>query len=264
MTSLRFFVELVGMPLLLLISMAIAMEIGSRVRRNHLSGDDEKDMEGLGVVDGAVFGLMGLLLAFAFSGAAARFDHRRDLITEEANDVGTAWLRIAVLPAADQPAIRQKFREYIDCRLATFQEGADDAAVQKSLSKAGQLQNEIWALATASTARASSTSPAMLLLPSLNEMFDIVTTRSAALMMHPPIVVFILLMVVLTLCSLLAGYRMSGSSKSTHWTGLHRMSFVLILAITYYVIVDLEYPRVGLIRVDSYDQILVQVRQSMD
>lgn len=264
MTSMQFYLELVGMPLFLLVSMAVALEVGSRLRRRHQSGDDEKDMEGLGVVDGAVFGLMGLLLAFAFSGAAARFDARRELITQEANDVGTAWLRVALLPEADQPAVRAKFREYVDVRLSTFKDGVDKASVQKSLDRAGQLQNEIWALCAASSARAPSTVPGMLLLTSLNEMFDIVTTRTAALMMHPPVIVFLLLIAVLTLCSLLAGYRMSGSSRSNHWTGLHKLSFVLILAITYYVIVDLEYPRTGLIRVDDYDQMLVQVRRSMD
>lgn len=252
------------MPLFLLASMLVALEIGSRLRRKHQTGDDEKDMEGLGVVDGAVFGLMGLLLAFAFSGAATRFDQRRDLITQEANDVGTAWLRIDLLPAADQPAVRQKFREYVDVRLATFDDGANLSAVQTNLTKAGQLQNEIWALCTTSAAKAPSTVTGMLLLTSLNEMFDIVTTRSAAMLMHPPMVVFLLLIAVLTLCSLLAGYRISGSSKSAHWTGLHRLSFVLIVTITYYVIVDLEYPRTGLIRVDNHDQVLVQVRRAMD
>jgi hypothetical protein len=58
---------------------------------------------GTGAVDGAVYALLGLLIAFTFSGAAARFDERRGLIVEEANDIGTAWLRLDMLPASAQP-----------------------------------------------------------------------------------------------------------------------------------------------------------------
>jgi hypothetical protein len=100
----------------------------------------------------------------------------------------------------------------------------------------------------------------MLLLPALNDMIDIVTTRSAEKMKHPPLSIWGLLSTVLLLCAMLAGYRIGDSS---HITRLHKTAFVLVLAITAYVIVDLEYPRLGRIRVDAHDVILVDVRESM-
>ena len=77
-------------------------------------------LEGLGAVEGAVFGLLGLLIAFTFSEAAARFNVRRDQIVQEINMIGTAWLRLDLLPAAAQPAIRDHFRRYVDARLSVF------------------------------------------------------------------------------------------------------------------------------------------------
>ena len=62
---------------------------------------------------------MGLLIAFTFSGAATRFDGRRQLIGEEANAIGTAYLRMDLLPQAAQPALREDFRNYVDARLST-------------------------------------------------------------------------------------------------------------------------------------------------
>src|SRR6185369_7365193 len=86
---------------------------------------------GLGAIEGAIFALLGLLIAFTFSGAAARFENRRHLIVEEANDIGTAYLRITLLPAETQPEIRDLFRRYVDARLSVYQ-NVNDISVAKA------------------------------------------------------------------------------------------------------------------------------------
>src|SRR6185436_17454554 len=96
------------------------LEIGRRVGARRLALDPEGAKASTWAIDGAVFGLLGLLIAFTFSGAAARFDTRRQMIVEEANAIGTAWLRLDLLPAGVQPALRDKFRQYLDARLAVF------------------------------------------------------------------------------------------------------------------------------------------------
>jgi len=72
--------------------------------------DPEGARAGAGAVEGSVFGLLGLLIAFTFSGAAFRFDARRQLAVEETNAIGTAYLRLDLLPADKQPALRDSFR----------------------------------------------------------------------------------------------------------------------------------------------------------
>ena len=87
----------------LFIGMAVLLELGRRLRRHHRLRHGDSAGEGVGAIEGAVFGLMGLLLAFTFSGAASRFEGRRQLIVDEANAIGTAYLRLDLLPSAPRP-----------------------------------------------------------------------------------------------------------------------------------------------------------------
>ncbi|MFI5210496.1 MAG: DUF4239 domain-containing protein [Gemmatimonadales bacterium] len=242
----------------LFLGMLALLEAGRIIGRRRQQGDGPA--AGLGVVDGAVFGLMGLLIAFTFSGAAARFDTRRALIVEEANDIGTAWLRLDLLPDSLQPALREKFRQYLDARLAAYRAVPDEAKIQVELARSTALQGEIWALSVAATRQSQGSTAGMLLLPALNAMFDITTTRTVAARTHPPMVIFGLLAALALACSLMAGYGMAGAATRS-W--VHILGFAFILTITVYVIMDLEYPRLGLIRVTSFDSVLVDVRAAM-
>jgi hypothetical protein len=106
----------------------------------------------------------------------------------------------------------------------------------------------------------TSAQPGMLLLPALNTMFDIAATRAAAFQMHPPPAIFGLLGFLALACALLAGFSM-GADRSRSW--LHVVGFAAIVALTIYVTMDLEYPRLGLIRVTDFDRLLVDVRATM-
>jgi hypothetical protein len=98
------------------------------------------------------------------------------------------------------------------------------------------------------------------MLGALNEMIDITATREMATRNHPPAIVFVLLGCLSLVCALLIGYAMSQNAQRS-W--LHTLTFAAIISLTVYVIVDLEFPRVGLIRVDSADDVLLQVRDQM-
>src|SRR5512134_2640513 len=135
----------------LFLSMLILSDVGRRIGMRRLAQDPEGAEVGVGVVDGAVFALLGLLIAFTFSGAAARFDARRQLIVEETNNIGTAYLRLDLLPASAQPAIRENFRRYLDSRLEVYRKLPDIAAAKAELAKAIMLQEEIWRHAVAAT-----------------------------------------------------------------------------------------------------------------
>ena len=86
-------------------------------RRSRLAGEDAH--AGLGAIDGSVFGLMGLLIAFTFTGAANRFHDRRELITQHVNAIGTAWMRLDLLPEDDRVKARDGFRRYVDTVMET-------------------------------------------------------------------------------------------------------------------------------------------------
>lgn len=242
----------------LLAALLALQELGRRlgIRNTRRAGGAAE--AGTGVVEGAVFALLGLLIAFTFSGAASRFDERRQLIVDEANAIGTAYLRLDLLPSAAQADLHETFKRYLDARLAVYRALPDIAAAKAELAHAGNLQQEIWAKATAASAGSQPTT--MLLLPALNEMFDITTTRTMAAQTHPPIVIFGLLFGLAMLSAVLAGYATAGAHER-NW--VHMIVFAVTLAGAVYVIVDIEYPRLGLIRVDAFDQVLRDVRQSM-
>ncbi len=101
----------------LFIALLAFLEVGRRIGRAARQEGKEAGNRLAGAVDAAVYGLLGLLIAFTFSGAAARFEARRHLIIEEANDIGTAYLRLDMLPAEAQAALKEKFRQYVDSRL---------------------------------------------------------------------------------------------------------------------------------------------------
>jgi hypothetical protein len=248
--------------LLLFLGMLVMLEIGRYVGAWRRSRETDADKGGLGTVEGAVFALFGLMVAFTFSGAASRFDEKRMLVAEEANNIGTAYLRLQLLPADSQPRLQELFRKYVDSRLESYRRLPNLKAAEEEMDRSKKLQDQIWKESVRSSTRAGAhPDAAKLLLPALNAMIDITTTRAMALQIHPPRIIHTLLFWLALLCSLLAGHRMSAAQYRS-W--LHILAFVIITVGIVYVVLDVEYPRAGLIRLETSDQFLVGVRNAME
>jgi len=241
-------------------AMIVCLEAGRRMGHKAFGTDDLQRPSGLGAVEAVAFGLLGLLLAFSFSGAAERLDARRAQIVEEANDIETAWLLIDLVPANAQPKLRDAFRQYTDSRIAVYRAfshaGLESAKVEFAHSIA--LQYEIWTKAVGACRDVPHAN--IVLLPALSRMFEIATTRLAATQMHPPTIVFVVLAVISLVCAFLVGYGMGATEVPSR---PHMVVFALIVSFTLYVILDFEYPRMGLIRIDDFDQLIVHVRAFM-
>src|SRR5262245_35265976 len=244
-----------------LFGMLLMLELGRRIGRWRLAAGIESWGTGTGIIDGAAFTLVGLLVTFTFSTAATRFDARRQLTIQEANHISTAWLRIDLLPADVQPGMRDLFREYLDSRLQTYRSLPDLTAAQAQIVRSTGLQRRIWADSVAACERLNTPAVTTLVLGKLNEMFDITTTRTMSAQIHPPPIIYVLLAAAALFSALLAGIAMAGSQQRS-W--MHFVGFAVMLSVTLYVILDLEYPRYGLIRVDAFDQVLVSLRESMN
>lgn len=247
--------------LVLFLGMLILLESGRRLGILRRPSESEGERGSLGTIEGAVFALFGLLVAFTFSGAAMRFNEKRMLVAEEANSIETAYLRLRLVAQPAQSELQELFRKYVDSRLETYRRLPNMQAAAVAMAQSKQIQEQIWTQAVAATGLPKSHPDAgKLLLPALNSMIDITTTRTMALEVHPPRVIYGLLFVLGLLCALLAGYRMA-TGKRRSW--LHILSFVVITVVIVYVILDVEYPRAGLIRLEAGDQVLVNVRGSM-
>jgi hypothetical protein len=238
-----------------------ASEAGWRIGRARLAGTAGSLAKGAGSAEAAVFGLFGLLVAFTFSGAADRFETRRHLIADEANAIGTAYLRLDLLPRDAQPAVRALFAKYVDNRHSVYREAHDSAATEARLAETESLQSAIWDMTFSTLKEQGLPTPATtLLLGSLNEMIDITDTRKMATITHPPSIIFVVLGLLSLVCAALVGYDTS-ENASRSW--LHSVIFAAVVSLTVYVIVDVEYPRLGLIRVDSADAAIFALLESM-
>ena len=245
----------------LFIGIMVAIAAGRWIGRRHVARYGTHSLDSVGSLETAVFALLGLMIAFTFSGALTRFDVRRAQIVDEANAIGTAYLRIDLLPAAAQPQLRQAFRDYVDARLSTYRKLPDLEAARLELARSQDLQTAIWNQAVAAV-RMSDVRPGteVLMMPALNQMFDITTVRVFATQMHPPLIIYVMLIGLALASALLAGYQ---TAFEKGYDLVHQIGFAAIVAFTLYVILDIEYPRAGWIRLDEIDQALVNVRASM-
>lgn len=249
---------MVALPIGLFCAMVAATFTGHRMAsvRSRRAEADTEASAGVSAVDAAVLGLLGLLIAFWFSSAGARLDMRRSLIVEEANAIGTAWLRLALLPAESQPVVRGLFREHVDIRLE--QAPADTPDTSKRLAtRAEEVQSAIWQHAVDAAPRCESDQAAVLVLASLNEMFDAAARHQAAYDAHTPTLILVLVLVAGTFSGLLAGHDMA-TRGPFKW--LHALALAAVVSLTVWVIYDLEMPRYGLIRVDNYDHLMRDLR----
>ncbi|MEZ5460775.1 hypothetical protein [Dokdonella sp.] len=245
----------------LLVSMVLIYELGRQIGRAQIRRDPKGLAKGIGAAEGSVFGLLGLIIAFTFSGAGNRLEARRALITEEANDIGTAYLRLDLLAEDDKMELRERFRRYAELRatpplIDTFT-AADDWYLQTD-----EMLRTLWKRSLEASQRSEADPDAKkLLLPALNAMIDITSTRKRATMDHPPLAIYLLLGGLSLLGALMIGYAAADNDRR-NW--LHPIAFAVITSLAVHLILDLEFPRVGLIKVDSSDAAILEARKQMN
>ncbi|MDX6582008.1 MAG: hypothetical protein QOI10_1192 [Solirubrobacterales bacterium] len=219
---------------------ALGVFLGHRVR--HLS-DDLK--EPFGVLQGALLGVVGLILAFGLSLAVSRYENRRAAIVDEANTIGTTYLRAQTLPEPIRTRSLTVLVDYTESalRLSDTIPGSDQA--KATAGTEGQLQRQLWALGGQALDTEPVASAARLYIETLNEMIDAQSTRIAALNNQVPIAVFVLEILGAALALGLLGAYLAIIGRGVVAVALASLlvSFLLL------VIADLDRPTRGMIRV---------------
>lgn len=241
-------------------AMVLCVELGRRWALAQLARHGAESRVGVGVVDGAVYGLLALLVGFSFSGAAARFDARRELIAREANALSTAWQRIDLLPVEQQELVRNGLRRYLDAVIASYARRTPADEMLREPAIVARAHDELWHDVVAVCVQATCDRARMLIVPAMNDVFDAVDDERFARRMNPPAVVFAMLVIAALTSSLFIGYGLA-SACERNW--IYIIGFAASVSIASYVIIDLEFPRLGLIRVDQTDRLLVEQRAAM-
>jgi hypothetical protein len=260
MTAFYQFVLPILVICLLIATILTSIEIGYRTGIRRRARARTSNLGESKAIETSVFGLMGLLIAFIFAGAAVRFDNRRMVIAEEANAIGTAYLRLDLLPPEAQPELREDFRNYVLSRLAVTRDIPNMEAVNADLKKSSILQQKVWEDAVEAT-KESGPATQMLVLTALNAMIDITTVRTVGMISHLPFLVLILLAITILMSSFLTGYSISAFG-ARDW--LSAVIFAIAVSCATYVTLDYEYPRVAFIRADAADRVLIETLERME
>lgn len=212
--------------------------------------------EGIGSLEGALLGLVALMLAFTFSMSASRYDERRAIVVEEANAISTAVLRADLYPDSIREAFRNDFKEYIQVRIAYHESPPDKDNLVNMVKSGNALSDQLWKRATALSKEPTHYAATMQMIPALNAMIDIVTVRLNAGMAKVPQSILWLLFLLCIVSSFVVGY--GKMSKRIDWIVV--TGFSLMISLTIYLILDLDRPRRGLITMDSANERMIELR----
>lgn len=213
--------------------------------------------EGVGPLEGALMGLLALLLSFTFSMSASRFDERRSSVIHEANTIGTAILRAELYPDSSKIAFRKDFKEYVYARIAYYQAGNNDKKIDSCLQVTAEIYGLLWQRAADLSVQSGSVMPHSQMVPALNDMIDAVTSCDASRLARVPDPILWLLIMLTLLVSMIIGY--SRNEKKNDWVILGLYSLMTVLTI--YTILDLDRPRRGLIKNEIGIQKITELKE---
>ena len=226
--------------------------LGRRTRARQ----DEAGKSHVAAWEAALLGLTALLIGFTFSMAQARYDARKEIVLNEANAIGTTYLRTRLLDAGPGEELRALLRRYVDARLGFAESGHDRPRTEELLRQSEALADEIWARVVAA-GRGDRSAVTALLVASTNEMIDAADEHLAAIMNPMPPTMFLVLILVTAAAIAAVGYE-CGLEGRMRVLGMVVMP--VLLAIVIMLVYDLAHPRVGIVRV--HDPILSKLKQS--
>jgi len=213
----------------------------------------EERRDFFGIILGAALTLLGLIIAFSFSMAVNRYDQRKNYEEQEANAIGTAYVRINLLPPADAAKVHALLKSYLDQRIL-FYGSRNEMELQQINTRTTQLQTELWfAASTSVTALPAPMEP--FVLSAMNDVLNSQGYTQAAWWNRIPTEAWVLLIAISTFCNLLVGYGSPGKSA------LFLLILPVALSISLFLIADIDPPRRGVISVQP--QNLVSLAESL-
>jgi hypothetical protein len=233
--------------------------LGHRIRIKTIEKNPDHAHADLGAISGTLLALLGLLLAFTFSMSNSRFDNRRQLVIEEANAIGTVILRTEFYPDSIRKVLRAGLKEYVEDRIAFYRAGMNIQKAMDFYIKADEVSKKVWSIAVSYAKTDDATTRTSMLIPALNEMIDITTTRRAAGEATIPDSIMYFLFILCVGSAFLLGYE---QRKKIDWIVV--IGFSVMLSATIFNIIDLDRPRSGLIKMDKPNEKIVELLQMFE
>jgi hypothetical protein len=243
---------------ILLVLMLVFIYVGRKVGLKRIKTQLEGEAAATGTTISAMFGLLAFLLAFTFGMSASRYDTRRQNIVEEANAIGTAILRADLYPDEERTAFRNDFHLYLEARIRYFEAGYDMEETGKAKEEGDNYGTLLWTRATKLSHQPDRYEATLLMIPALNDMLDISTTRLMAELARVPDSIVSMLFVLSLATAFYLGYSSAGKGR-LDW--LVAIGFCVLTSVVVYITLDLDRPRRGFIRLNTSHQAMVELRK---
>ena len=215
---------------------------------------------GVGSILSALFGLSAFILAFTFGMSASRYSNVRDIIVDEANDIGTALLRSDLYSDSVRDAFRADFKKYIDARIAYYNNVTDTVLFKKARNDAAEAGTALWSRATQQSKLPNMLIPSNNMISALNNMFDIATTTEMNLYARVPDLIVYMLFTLALVTSFVGGFTSSGIRRKD-WIII--IVFALFSSMVTYVTLDLSRPMRGIIKANIGLQAIMDLRKNL-
>jgi len=241
---------------LLLACMLIATELAYRngLRKQMVANDAAKSQ--INTLQASMLGLLALLLSFAFSLALQRFDERNQSVVNEANAIGTTYLRTQLLPVSVREQTKTMLKRYIDLRVEEGQVSLADVEKRDALiKKTSQISDQLWALAMKSVELDKSAVTTGMFVQSLNDTIDAFGKRDAGLQRHVPETVVLLLLITIIMTAATIGYASGLTGQRAVFATL---ALQILISMAVFLTIDLDRPRRGFIQVSQLSMLSLQ------
>lgn len=246
MTSLMYDQSSVLIVAVLLVAMVLGIEAGSRIGQRVQARVSESTRGHMTTVQASMLGILALLLGFTFAQSLDRFDARSAAVVDEANAIGTAYLRAQLAPPSVREPAQNLLRDYLALRIQEAAIALNDPREESLVVKAQKKHAALWQYAQQAAAEDSGPVTSGLFIQSINELIDSFGRREAEITRHVPELVMFLVMFTCVMLGAVVGFA---SGAEGHRPSPASYVFALLIVLLLFVIIDLDRPRRGFIEV---------------
>ncbi len=240
--------------ILMLFSTYIGKRIGTYIRKK--TDTEEKLPE-----TSALIALLFFLLAFTFGMSGDRYDSRRKVVIEEANIIGTAILRSDLYPDSTKALFRKDFKDYVETRISYYEVGPNVKGILKADSLSQIISSKLWKRATILSKDPSNLAATQQMIPALNDMIDVTTTRLSGEKAKVPQSILVMLFFLSMIIAFYSGYS-EGRKGKIDW--LVQIGFCVLVSLVILFTLDLDRPRRGFVNLDMPNQSIIDLRKNFE
>ncbi|MGC9991044.1 MAG: hypothetical protein ABSD52_01435 [Candidatus Cybelea sp.] len=246
MTQFIFFSSPWLLPAVMLVVLGLSIELPYRFARSLVSHALVKD-DAWNTTHAGLLTLAAFIVGLSFAQASARFDGRRALVVNEANAIGTTWLRADQLQATAARRFRRILTDYTAARLEAYKSLGDPVLVRNAIAQSVRDQAALWSIASSALRAHQNNLGLSLLMQTLNDTIDVSTEQRQALRGHVPTATVVLMLALVTLGTLATGLRFArDASRPAILSAIFVVASVVVIS----MVIDYDRPQTGLVTVD--------------